>query len=79
MKPRRASAPTKYKWHEGAESQIRDLFDCHDSRQLVSYILHENIDEINNSIEIINSLLCGAASTCLRQIGSKRNGKRNKR
>ena len=50
MKPRRASVPTKYKWHEGAELQIRDLLDCHDSR-LVS-ILHEDIDDINNSIEI---------------------------
>ena len=29
MKPRCASAPTKYKWHERAESQIRDLLDCH--------------------------------------------------
>ena len=61
MKPRCAYLPTKYKWHEGAELQIRDLLDCHHSRQLVSNIvsniLHEDINDINNSIEPLRQSL----------------------
>jgi exonuclease III len=73
------NVPRKYKWFDGAESKINDILGNEENSQAVNDMLHNDILDINCSIEAINKLLCGAASQCLKQTNTKKKSNTGKR
>ena len=72
-------APRKYKWNEGAASQLQEALKSDASKQMICKLLTEDIQDINLSIEALNGLITTAASRCLKQTYSHSKKKKQKK
>ena len=64
-------APKKFKWHIGAEQQIRNLLMSDPKQAELHSLLAENIANTDTTVDSINKLLCTTASKCLKKISTK--------
>ena len=70
--PKTSNVPRRFKWVDGADTKLQEILGNDYNQQLITDIMSSTDEDIDHVVDSVNTLLCKAASKCLKRVSTIR-------